>query len=84
MTTTETEKGPKAGAYGQSDFERIAGILSLVGAVGGPSLGKDVSDIERVASGISTLYDKLIKPNINQTGGFYDFGGANLDVGNVS
>lgn len=85
MTTTETEKGPKAGAYGQSDFERIAGILSLVGAYGGAGT-KDTSNLQFAGMGLDKVAKELSKafPSLFQSPGFYDYGGSDLDVGNVS
>lgn len=85
LDTTEIEKGPKAGAYGQSDFERIAGILSLVGAYGGAGT-KDTSNLQFAGMGLDKVAKELSKafPSLFQSPGFYDYGGSDLDVGNVS
>jgi hypothetical protein len=39
MDTTETEKGPKPGAYASSPFQDIGSILSVIGAYGGRAPG---------------------------------------------
>lgn len=56
LDTTEIEKGPKAGAYGQSDFERIAGILSLIGAYGGQG-DKNTSSLTFAGRGLENVFD---------------------------
>lgn len=56
LTTVEKEVGPKAGAYRQSDFEQIAGILSLIGAFGGQG-GKDTSKIQFAGMGLKDVID---------------------------
>lgn len=56
LKTVETEVGPKSGSYGQSDFEKIAGILSLIGAYGGQG-GKDTSKFQFAGIGLKDVID---------------------------
>jgi hypothetical protein len=37
LDRTTVETGPKSGVYGLSDFDKISGILSLIGAYGAPT-----------------------------------------------
>ena len=55
--TSETYVGPgEQGMYGLSDFQKIAGLLSTVGAVtGGGSSGNQLTDISRLVNQIRNL-----------------------------
>jgi hypothetical protein len=80
LETIETEKGPKPGAYGQSDFERIAGILSLVGAYGGQGT-KDTSNLQFAGMGLKDVLDQIGKlnlPSFSAPNTTYNFGGNDL------
>lgn len=66
LKTVETEVGPKSGVYGQSDFEKIAGILSLIGAYGGQG-GKDTSKLQFAGIGLEDVlnFGKQLFPGSN-------------------
>jgi hypothetical protein len=80
LVTTETERGPKAGSYGLSDFEKISGILSLVGAYGGKGTDK-TSPLQFAGQGLESIINQIGKLFPSSS---YPYGGADLDVGNMS
>jgi hypothetical protein len=80
MLTSERETGPKPGAYGLSDFEKISGILSLVGAYGGKGTDK-TSPLQFAGQGLESIIGQIGKLFPSRS---YPYGGADIDVGNVS
>lgn len=59
LDRTTVEKGPKPGAYGLSDFDKISGILSLIGAYGAPAGTSDKALFGRGAAEIVDFFKKL-------------------------
>lgn len=80
MDTTETEKGPKPGAYASSPFQDIGSILSVIGAYGGKAPG-DASPLSLAGFGAKEIGD-FIKglnfgtgsniPGVNEQGQVWD------------
>ena len=65
LVTEETTTGPVPGAYGLSDFEKISGILSLIGAYGGQGTDK-TSGLQFAGRGLEDVLNlgkKLFSPS---------------------
>lgn len=88
MITKETEVGPKAPYYTKSDFENLTGILALVGAINTqnqPGQQPTQSNQSRTQSLATQGFDRALDYVMrNLPSSSYPYGGADLDVGNVS
>jgi hypothetical protein len=67
MDTTETEKGPKPGAYASSPFQDIGSILSVIGAYGGKAPG-DANPLTLAGFGAKEITDFIKGINFNSSG----------------